>query len=271
MSCVRHIAAPAAQSITIEARADRDFIARCKFPVLAPNTHYLCKTQIASQGAEFKPGPSARFKTLAGEKLAAPVRFVVVTGMNYAKFHGDQRIDRKQHLIENNTELPSAYTGKDKHLGYPTLATIQAIEPDFFIGTGDNVYYDTPDDPRAEKLPQLRQKWHEQFVQPRYVDLFARVPTYWQVDDHDYRYDDGDNTGDYEPSPQLGLATLLEQLPYAAHEAKDPKTYRTHRASRAERRARSLSARRILASNSTIFPTAAKTCWKSPCLTTESV
>ena len=106
------------------------------------------------------------------------------------------------------------------------------IEANFLIGTGDNVYYDTPQKPRAETVPQLRQKWHEQFVQPRYCDLFARVPTYWMIDDHDYRIDDGDNTGDHLPSPETGRRMMLEQLPVASAHEPDTKTYRTHRVSR---------------------------------------
>ena len=27
-------------------------------------------------------------------------------------------------------------------------------------------------------LPELRKKWHEQYVQPRFAQLFACVPTY---------------------------------------------------------------------------------------------
>ena len=223
---------PASQKYNVAASADRDFISRARAIGLAPGIRYACTTRISSSGTKSRPGPQAEFKTLPGAKRAAEFNFVVVTGMNYAKFHGDERIDRKQHLIENNTELPKPYTGPDKHLGYPALASILKLEPDFLVGTGDNVYYDTPDDPRAETIPQLRQKWHEQFVQRRYVDLFARVPTYWQVDDHDYRYDDGDNSGDYEPSPEIGRKILLEQLPYAPQHAKNPKTYRTHRVSR---------------------------------------
>ncbi|MDH3640287.1 MAG: alkaline phosphatase D family protein, partial [Gammaproteobacteria bacterium] len=145
---------------------------------------------------------------------------------------GDDRIDREIHLLHNNTKLPAPYDGPDKHLGYPGLASILKLKIDFFIGTGDNVYYDTPKKPRAETIPQLRQKWHEQFVQPRYRDLFAEVPTYWEIDDHDYRIDDGDNTGDYHPSPEVGRRMMLEQLPVAAAGDQDAKTYRTHRITR---------------------------------------
>ncbi len=217
---------------TVSATADRDFIARATFSGLLPGTKYICRTKIGKSKAQLTDGPTSTFSTHPGKNAAAAVRFVVVTGMNYAKFHGDHRIDRKQHLLENNTDLPRPYTGPDKHLGYPSLASILKLQPDFFIGTGDNVYYDTPDKPRAESIPELRQKWHEQFVQPRYRDLFAAVPTYWMVDDHDYRIDDGDNSGDYKPTPAEGRRMMLEQLPIAAADAPNARTYRTHRTSR---------------------------------------
>jgi alkaline phosphatase D len=224
--------APEAKGMSrvVQAKAERDFIARAAFKNLSPGKRYRCTTRIGADVKHLRPGPTARFKTLPGAKQAATVRFVVVTGMNYAKFHGDPRIDRKRHVIENNTELPPPYAGKDKPLGYPALETIWSLKPDFFIGTGDNVYYDTPKEPRAKTITQMRQKWHEQFVQPRYRKLFAAVPTYWEIDDHDYRVDDCDNTGDYDPSPEVGRRMMLEQLPVApvANEKK-AKTYRTHR------------------------------------------
>eukprot|EP00913_Durusdinium_trenchii_P028363 g26591.t1 len=217
---------------TAIASADNDFIARVKFSELDPNTRY---TVTVHAGDDLKT-PTTRavgsFKTLPGPEYSAPVRFVVVTGMNYAKFHGDNRIDKKIHKEHNNTALPKPYTGPDKHLGYPGLASILKLKPDFFVGTGDNVYYDTPKKPRAETIAEMRQKWHEQFVQPRYRDLFASVPTFWEIDDHDYRIDDGDNTGDYRPSPALGRKVMLEQLPIAPHGSRNARTYRTRRVSK---------------------------------------
>ncbi len=216
----------------VAATANRDFIARAKFAGLQPGTRYRCVTRIGADTGSLMPGPQATFKTLPGPTRNDPVQFVVVTGMNYGKFHGDNRIDRAIHLIQNNTELPQPYRGPDKHLGYPALATILRLRPDFFVGTGDNVYYDTPKEPRAETVAELRQKWHEQFVQPRYVELFAAVPTYWEIDDHDYRIDDGDNSGDHDPSPEVARRMMLEQLPYLAFDDLTGKTYRTHRVSR---------------------------------------
>ncbi len=220
------------QSLDVKATAERDFIARIAWKYLKADTEYLVTTRITSDVGSVRVGPSATFRTHPGGNGERPVSFVVVTGMNYAKFHGDGRIDRKIHLENNNTELPRPYAKPDKHLGYPALDSIRKLRPDFFVGTGDNVYYDTPKEPRAETIPQMRQKWHEQFVQPRYRELFSVVPTYWMIDDHDYRIDDGDNTGDHKPSPEEGRRMMLEQLPVAAANDSDAKTYRTHRVSK---------------------------------------
>ena len=224
---------------TAEAVPEHDFIARTAFTGLASGTEYICTTRIGPTTDSLGEGPTARFKTLPGADSAAPIRFVVVTGMNYAKFHGSYPIDRAEHLAQNNTRpdlysdnRPDPYSGPDKHLGYPALASILQLKPDFLVGTGDNVYYDTPSNPRAETISELRKKWHEQFVQPRYHDLFAETPTYWMIDDHDYRINDCDNSGDYEPSPELAQQIMLEQLPYSEMGDLNPLTYRTHRVSR---------------------------------------
>ena len=221
-----------ALTCTATATAETDFIARAAVRNLQPGTIYRCTTRIGVDEESLIEGPTGRFRTHPGPDATDEVRFVVVTGMNYAKFHGDNRIDRARHVVENNTELPEPYAGSDRHLGYPALQAILEKQPHFFVGTGDNVYYDTPKMPRARTLTEMRQKWHEQFVQPRYLDLFASVPTYWEIDDHDYRIDDGDNTGDFEPSPELGRRVMLEQLPYSPADDPDAKTYRTHRVSR---------------------------------------
>ena len=216
----------------VEAVADNDFIARASFTGLMPGQEYWCQTYIGPTNNPGNAGPWVSFRTLPGAEQATKLSFVVVTGMNYAKFHGDDRIDLKEHLKQNNTELPPPYKGADKPLGYPALETILKLKPAFFVGTGDNVYYDTPTNPRSKTLAEMRQKWHEQFVQPRYRDLFAKVPTYWEIDDHDFRYDDCDNSGDELPLPATGLKVMLEQLPYAPMGDPQAKTYRTHRVTR---------------------------------------
>jgi alkaline phosphatase/alkaline phosphatase D len=123
------------QKQLINAVPERDFIARVSFHDLHPDTSYRCTTRIGTDAEQLRDGPAAEFKTPPGADAATRVRMVVVTGMNYAKFHGNSNIDRLQHVLENNTELPPPYAGADKQLGYPALASILKLQPDYFVGT----------------------------------------------------------------------------------------------------------------------------------------
>ena len=202
--------ADAFETAWLAATPDYDFIVKTTVDGLSPGTRYYYRLIYGPDQDLVRTGPTRTFETLDGQEVASEVSFVVVTGMRYNAFQ-------------------NAYEGPDKQLGYPALETILDLRPDFFVATGDNVYYDVPFQAAAKTPAELRKKWHEQFVQPRYADLFAEVPTYWEKDDHDSRYNDSDNTGDDEPSPELGSAIFLEQVPVADPAAPNPLTYRTHR------------------------------------------
>ena len=222
----------------IEAVAQYDYIAKTKVHGLQPGTRYFYRLRYGTDKKSTQLGRTCSFKTLPGPKQSSPTSFVVVTGMAYSAFH-----------IGTDGRGRRMYTGPDKHLGYPALATILAMQPDFFVGTGDNVYYDHPMATRAHTQKELRQKWHEQFVQPRFVDLFSQVPTYWQKDDHDHRFNDCDPLSPVhgkhktaadsanhdlaqQPSNQLGIHTFWEQVPVVDPREQEPVTYRTYRISR---------------------------------------
>lgn len=201
----------------LEANAEHDYIIKTRMSGLSAGTRYFYRLRYGPSKTNTRVGPTRSFSTLAGKNAATEVNFVVVTGMNYARFYDDN---------------PRAGSNEDKLLGYPALKSILDRQPEFFVATGDNVYYDVPVEQTASTLPQMRKKWHEQLVQPRFIDLFAEVPTYWQKDDHDYRYNDSDNTPGTAPSPELGAATFLEQVPVVDPNDLNPITYRTHRVSR---------------------------------------
>jgi alkaline phosphatase D len=199
--------------VTSWATADAagDHIVKQKVTGLDPGTRYYYRLVYGPSRERPAYGPTRTFRTLPAADDPKPVSFVVVTGMHFGRFHNDE------------TE-----TAEDKQLGFPALEAIRALRPDFFVGTGDNVYYDHY--PPADALPDLRKKWHEQFVQPRFVSLFAEVPTFWEKDDHDYRYNDADTTGERLPGHRLGIELFLEQVPVTDPEEPGAVTYRTHRA-----------------------------------------
>jgi len=208
-----------ADSITtgwLQAVPEHDFIVKTRVTGLVPGTRYHYRL-------EFGSSKDRTVKTLDGPGVASVASFVVVTGMNYAPFH-------------------IMYQGEDRQLGYPGLVAILDMQPNFFVATGDNVYYDGPSmksntppeyrRPAATTEEMLRRKWHQQLVQPRFAQLFAEVPTYWEKDDHDYRYNDCDNTGNEPPSPELGKRIFREQVPVVDPDEANAKTYRTHRVNR---------------------------------------
>jgi len=206
----------------LKAEAEHDFIVRTAVSGLLPGTRYFYRLVCGANESVTRSGPTRTFRTLPGAETSAEVGFIVITGMNYDPFMTGKV----------NGTAPASATAEDKRLGYPALEVMRRLRPDFFVGTGDNVYYDRPVSTAAQSLPAMRRKWHEQFVLPRCVSFFGEVASFWEKDDHDTRYDDCDNTGDKAPSPELGRRVFLEQLPLADPAATKPLTYRTHRVSR---------------------------------------
>ena len=209
----------------LKAEPENDFILKVKVDGLKPATRYYYRLIFGANQDSVQTGETRSFRTLQGRDGTNEVSFVVVTGMNYMSFHFGKVKNGKRTGV-------GAYRGEDKHLGFPALATMLKMKPDFFVGTGDNVYYDSHDDREATELKDLRRKWHEQFVQSRFVELFRHVPTYWEKDDHDHRYNDCDCAGNRAPLSELGIRTFREQVPIVDPLDPKAKTYRTYRVNR---------------------------------------
>ena len=141
----------------LEAVPEKDFIVKAKVGGLQSGQRYFYRLIYGPDREHTKTGEVCSLRTLQGKDKAAEVSFVVVTGMNYMSFHYGK-------LQQGMRTGVGAYQGNDKHLGYPALATMAEMKPDFFVGTGDNVYYDSHDDREATDARGMRRKWHEQFV-----------------------------------------------------------------------------------------------------------
>ncbi len=211
-----------AQRTDVQQGSDQiDFIIRAKLAALQPNTVYYYRALFGSSKDSLQPGPTCMFSTLSGNTIDKPITFIVGSCMNYNKF----MLGKK-----GNAKGAITATDEDKQLGFPAFASMLAMKPQFFVGTGDIVYYDNP--VRVSKtIPELRKCWHEQFRFPRMRDFFKSVPAYWSKDDHDFRFNDSDNSSERLPLPQTGIATFNEQLPITEMGSKEP-NYRTHRVSK---------------------------------------
>ncbi|MBL9157955.1 MAG: alkaline phosphatase D family protein [Verrucomicrobiales bacterium] len=201
----------------IRATPESDFIVRAKLEHLKPGTRYHYRVLAGATEADATAGPTRAFKTLPDPAADTPLSFLMGSCQNYAFFMNGAEGKGKPAPEE------------DKRLGYPSYAAMLALKPDFFIGTGDIVYYDHPAKTAAKTLPELRKKWHEQFRFPRMVEFFAVTPAYWSKDDHDFRYNDADLDGKALPAPSTGIELFREQMPiHPAGDTTSP-TYRTHR------------------------------------------
>lgn len=220
-----------------EADAGYDYIIKEKVANLNPDTKYYYRLWYGEREENLQTSETGTFRTLPGAESSSKVSFAVVTGMNYYHFHFGKYNRNK------------AYRGSDKELGYPALAAIKELKPDYFIGTGDNVYFDHPAErgfKRAQEAGNdphpgifdgrevtdeagIRKKYHVQFVQPRFKELFAEVGTYWEKDDHDYRFNDADPYQNLPISHELGISSFKEQLPVTDPNDENAVTYRTHR------------------------------------------
>jgi alkaline phosphatase D len=207
---------PSQRTSLLEGKAESDFIIRDSINGLHEGTRYFYRL-VFENGNK---GPTRTFQTRSPK--GDHVSFCMGNCMNYYPFITGQP----------NGDGPVTATAEDKRLGYPSFAAMQKLNPDFFIGAGDIVYYDFPKDSPAQTVPQLRKKWHEQFRFPRLISFFGRCGTYWMKDDHDFRFDDADLGGNQLPYATTGKDLFREQMPiHAAGDTKSP-NYRTHQISR---------------------------------------
>lgn len=212
----------AQQTALIPASPHHDYIARAELSGLTANTRYYFRAVYGSDAASLQSGPINSFKTHPGATTDTEVRFIVGSCMNYIKF---------MHGKAGNAGPVITATHEDKRLGFPAFAAMSALNPDFFIGTGDIVYYDNPYRV-ASTVEELRACWHEQFRFPRMIEFFRNVPTYWSKDDHDFRYNDSDNTTDRLPLAPTVIGLFREQLPIVPMHDPITPTYRTYRVSK---------------------------------------
>jgi alkaline phosphatase D len=207
---------PSQRTPLLEAKAESDFIIRASIDGLGEGTRYFYRL-VFENGAV---GPTRTFQTLSPS--GDHVSFCMGNCMNYYTFISGQP----------NGDGPVTATAEDKQLGYPSFVAMQKLNPGFFIGAGDTVYYDFPKDSPAQTVPQLRKKWHEQFRFPRLKAFLGGRGSYWMKDDHDFRFDDADLTGNQLPAATTGMDLFREQMPlHPAGDTKSP-NYRTYRVSR---------------------------------------
>ena len=116
-----------------------------------------------------------------------------------------------------------AYGDQDCPEGYKIYPSMQKLDPNFFVHTGDIVYYDK----LAKTEALARYHWQRTYSLPTNVEFHNHVASYFIKDDHDTWQNDCWPTMQNEKMYQFtfaqGLAIFPEQVPMGE------KTYRTRR------------------------------------------
>ena len=172
-----------------------------QFPLenLQPGAQYAVKVE--SRGADGGPAGQTLeggFRTAPAAKTAAKVVFTVSTGQGHP-----------------SQDMPGG--------GYRIYPSMLKLKPDFFVHTGDIVYYD-----KLAKSPALAHyHWQRTYSLPTNFEFHRWVGCYFMKDDHDtwqndcWPTDARTNMGAF--TFERGLAIFRQQMPMGE------KTYRTRR------------------------------------------
>lgn len=178
---------------------DRDYTRQHTLEGLQPATEYALRIESRPRGKDVSSTVEGRLATAPAENTPARVVFGSVTGQDYIN--------------------------KDRDDGYNIYpAMLARRDLDFFVHTGDILYYDS----WAKNLELARWGWAQMFSLPTNIEFQRLVPTYFMKDDHDVWLNDAYPTqqslymGDFTFAQ--GQAVFLEQVPMASE-----RTYRTFR------------------------------------------
>ncbi|MDP4285262.1 MAG: alkaline phosphatase D family protein [Bacteroidota bacterium] len=178
---------------------EQDSVSQFILKNLTPAKKYDVKVEARSSGGNAASSTlNGIFKTAPAKTEQAGIKFMVVTCQEYH--------DRD-------------YGSK----GFKIYESMLRQQPDFFVHTGDIVYYDQ----QAKNLALARWHWQRMYSFPTLVEFHKQIPSYFMKDDHDTWMNDcwpemqtkfmGDFT--FKQGQQL----FLDQVPMG------DKTYRTFR------------------------------------------
>ena len=174
-----------------------DFTRQFAIDGLEPGTRYAVRVE--SRGVDGTAGASAvgQFRTAPARDDPARVVFTVVTGF------GDEDQDSPE--------------------GFKIHASMAKLDPDFFVHTGDIIYYDR----LAKNVELARYHWQRMYGWPNAVTFHRNVASFFIKDDHDTWCNDCWPTMKtpymHEFTFRQGQAIFREQVPMG------PRTYRTRR------------------------------------------
>ncbi len=174
-----------------------DYTTQFRLSGLQPGTRYDIEVEYGTDTGAALKSLAGKFRTAPSAETIEPVTFTVVTGQ--------------------------AYNDRDYPGGYLIYGEMRKLDPDFFVHTGDILYYD-----RLAKTRDLANwHWQRMYSMESLVDFHRNVSSYFIKDDHDTwvndSYPDMESRFMGEFTFEQGLEIFPQQVPMGE------KTYRTVR------------------------------------------
>jgi len=177
---------------------ERDFTQQFNLTGLSAGKEYEVVVEAKPvKGKKISASLEGRFKTAPAPENPAEVNFIVTTGTSYSDVDSDS--------------------------GYKFYSSSLKLEPEFFVHTGDIVYYDG----MGKTEGMARWHWDRMYSYPNNIEFHRQVASYFIKDDHDAWMDDcypGMKTrfmGEF--TYEQGTQIFLDEVPIGR------KTYRTIR------------------------------------------
>ncbi len=172
--------------VDVDSRTDS--VHKFRLEGLVPGTRYGLEVRTRDSAEEDVQALTGSFGTAPAQDDPAEVRFTVVTGQDFHRRDAGNR-------------------------GHRIYSSMAALRPDFFVHTGDVVYYDKPN-PDARDVGTARLHWHRMYRLEFQRRFHREVPAYFLKDDHDTLKNDcwpGQKHGGL--SFQRGVELFREQTP----------------------------------------------------------
>ncbi len=141
-----------------------DFTAKVVFNDLEANRCYQVLLEAKASATGAVQTANGDFCTAPRKNSVLPVSFTAATCQYFWSYDDDRR-------------------------GFRTYDSMRKLNPDFFVQTGDYVYYDKPG-PLATTPAKARHQWHAMDAWAALKDFYKSTPAYLLKDDHDLLADD---------------------------------------------------------------------------------
>ncbi len=167
---------------------EKDFTYQFQLSGLTPSQTYELEVEAKPiKGENVSASLEGKFKTAPPAEKESDVNFIVTTG--------------------------TSYPDVDSENGYKFYASSLKLDPEFFVHTGDIVYYDY----EGKTAELARWHWDRMYSYPNNIEYHRQVSSYFIKDDHDTWMDDaypGKETrfmGDF--TWEQGMKIFPEEVP----------------------------------------------------------